>query len=36
VVTSYDKPYSRTNHEAIDFKNTVFGEVKGGKVVLAK
>jgi branched-chain amino acid transport system substrate-binding protein len=36
VVTSYDKPYSKTNHEAIDFKNTVFGEVKGGKVVLAK
>jgi branched-chain amino acid transport system substrate-binding protein len=36
VVTSYDKPYSKSNHEAIDFKNTVFGEVKGGKVVLAK
>ncbi len=36
VVTSYNKPYSKTNHEAIDFGNTVFGEVKGGKVVLAK
>ncbi len=36
VVTSYDKPFSKTDHEAIDFKNTVFGEVKGGHVVLAK
>ena len=36
VVTTYDKPYSKTDHEAIDFKNTVFGEVKGGHVVLAK
>jgi branched-chain amino acid transport system substrate-binding protein len=36
VVTSYNKPYSKTDHEAIDFDNTVFGEVKGGKVVLAK
>ena len=36
VVTTYDKPYNKTDHEAIDFKNTVFGEVKGGHVVLAK
>jgi len=36
VVTSYNKPFSKTDHEAIDFKNTVFGEVKGGHVVLAK
>jgi branched-chain amino acid transport system substrate-binding protein len=36
VVTSYNKPYSKTDHEAIDFNNTVFGEVKGGHVVLAK
>src|SRR5450830_510578 len=36
VVTSYNKPFSKTDHEAIDFKNTVFGEVKGGHVILAK
>lgn len=36
VVTTYNKPYSKTNHEAITFSNTVFGEVKGGHVVLAK
>jgi branched-chain amino acid transport system substrate-binding protein len=36
VVTTYNKPYSKTDHEAIDLNNTVFGEVKGGKVVLAK
>ncbi|WP_426115908.1 ABC transporter substrate-binding protein [Massilia sp. PWRC2] len=36
VVTSYAKPFSKDDHEAIDFKNTVFGEVKGGHVVLAK
>jgi branched-chain amino acid transport system substrate-binding protein len=36
VVTTYNKPYSKTDHEAIDFGNTVFGEVKGGKVILAK
>jgi branched-chain amino acid transport system substrate-binding protein len=36
VVTTYDKPYSKTDHEAISVSNTVFGEVKGGKVVLAK
>jgi branched-chain amino acid transport system substrate-binding protein len=36
VVTTYNKPYSKDDHEAIDFNNTVFGEVKGGRVVLAK
>jgi branched-chain amino acid transport system substrate-binding protein len=36
VVTTYDKPYSKTDHEAISVSNTVFGEVRGGKVVLAK
>jgi branched-chain amino acid transport system substrate-binding protein len=36
VVTTYSKPFSKTDHEAIDFNNTVFGEVKGGHVVLAK
>jgi branched-chain amino acid transport system substrate-binding protein len=36
VVTTYSKPYSKDDHEAIDFNNTVFGEVKGGHVVLAK
>ena len=36
VVTSYNKPYSKTDHEAINFDNTVFGEVKGGRVVPVK
>jgi branched-chain amino acid transport system substrate-binding protein len=36
VVTSYSKPYSKDNHEAITADITVFGEVKDGKVVLAK
>jgi branched-chain amino acid transport system substrate-binding protein len=36
VVTNYNKPYSKTNHEAITFDNTSFGEVRGGRVVLAK
>ena len=36
VVTSYSKPYSKDDPEAIDLNNTVFGEVKGGQVVLAK
>ncbi|MGZ3183930.1 MAG: ABC transporter substrate-binding protein [Telluria sp.] len=36
VVTTYDKPYSKTNHEAITPQNTVFGEVQHGHVVLAK
>ena len=36
VVTTYDKPYTKSDHEAINADNTVFGEVKGGRVVLAK
>ncbi|MES2150502.1 MAG: ABC transporter substrate-binding protein [Pseudomonadota bacterium] len=36
VVTTYNKPFSKTDHEAITAENTVFGEVKGGHVVLAK
>jgi branched-chain amino acid transport system substrate-binding protein len=36
VVTTYNKPYSKTDHEAINFENTHFGEVQGGRVVLAK
>jgi branched-chain amino acid transport system substrate-binding protein len=35
VVTTYNKPYSKTDHEAITFENTHFGEVKGGRVVMA-
>ncbi len=36
VVTTYNKPFSKTDHEAINFENTQFGEVRGGRVVLAK
>jgi branched-chain amino acid transport system substrate-binding protein len=36
VVTTYNKPYSKTDHEAINFENTKFGEVQNGRVVLAK
>jgi branched-chain amino acid transport system substrate-binding protein len=36
VVTTYSKPYSKDDHEAINAEITVFGEVKDGKVVLAK
>jgi branched-chain amino acid transport system substrate-binding protein len=36
VVTTYNKPYSHTDHEAINFENTRFGEVRDGRVVLAK
>ncbi|WP_348697780.1 ABC transporter substrate-binding protein [Duganella fentianensis] len=35
VVTTYSKPYSKDNHEAITADITVFGEVKDGKVVAA-
>jgi branched-chain amino acid transport system substrate-binding protein len=35
VVTNYDKPFSKTDHEAITANIPVFGEVKGGKVVYA-
>ncbi len=36
VVTSYSKPFSKDNHEAITANITVFGEVKDGKVVPVK
>ena len=36
VVTNYSKPFSKDNHEAITANITVFGEVKDGRVVLAK
>jgi branched-chain amino acid transport system substrate-binding protein len=35
VVTTYIKPFSKINHEAIGANIAVFGEVKGGKVVYA-
>ena len=35
VVTTYSKPFSKTNHEAITGDIAVFGEVKGGRVVYA-
>ncbi len=35
VVTVYDKPYSKADHEAITANIPVFGEVKDGKVVPA-
>ena len=36
VVTTYNKPYAKDDHEAITADITVFGEVKDGKVVHAK
>ncbi len=36
AVTTYDKPFSKTDHEAITAEVTVFGEVRDGKVVQAK
>ena len=36
VVTTYDKPFTKDDHEAIKSTIPVFGEVKGGRVVLAK
>ncbi|MEC5216203.1 ABC-type branched-subunit amino acid transport system substrate-binding protein [Actimicrobium sp. GrIS 1.19] len=36
VVTTYAKPFSKDDHEAIKMGVPVFGEVKGGRVVLAK
>jgi branched-chain amino acid transport system substrate-binding protein len=33
VVTTYNKPFSKTDHEAITANIPVFGEVKGGRVV---
>ncbi|MDT9001051.1 ABC transporter substrate-binding protein [Paucibacter sp. APW11] len=35
VVTSYNKPFSKTDHEAITVNIPVFGEVKGQRVVYA-
>lgn len=35
VVTTYDKPFTATDHDAITANIPVFGEVKGGKVVYA-
>ena len=35
VVTTYDKPFSKTDHDAITANIPVFGEVKGQKVVYA-
>ncbi|AMP00461.1 receptor ligand binding region family protein [Collimonas arenae] len=36
VVTSYNKPYTHDDHEAIKPNMVVIGEVKGGRVILAK
>ena len=36
VVTTYDKPFSKDNHEGIKLQNVVMGEVKGGRVVPAQ
>ena len=36
VVTTYDKPFSKDDHEAIKASIPVFGEVKAGRVVAAK
>ena len=36
VVTSYDKPFTHDDHEAIKAPMVVFGQVAGGHVVLAK
>lgn len=36
VVTSYNKPFSKDDHEAIKIGIPVFGEVKGGRIVQAK
>lgn len=35
VVTTYDKPFSKSDHEAITANIPVFGEVRAGKVVYA-
>ncbi len=35
VVTNYDKPFSKADHEAITANIPVFGEVKGEKVIYA-
>jgi branched-chain amino acid transport system substrate-binding protein len=35
VVTTYNKPFSKSDHEAITVNIPVFGEVKGQRVVYA-
>lgn len=35
VVTTYNKPFTKTDHDAITANIPVFGEVKGGRVVFA-
>ena len=35
VVTTYNKPFTKTDHEAITANIPVFGEVKGARVVYA-
>ena len=35
VVTTYDKPFTKDDHEAITANIPVFGEVKSGKVIYA-
>jgi branched-chain amino acid transport system substrate-binding protein len=36
VVTTYDKPFTRDDHEAIKAGMVVMGEVKNGRVILGK
>ncbi|MGC4242195.1 MAG: ABC transporter substrate-binding protein [Herbaspirillum sp.] len=36
VVTTYDKPFTRDDHEAIKASMVVMGEVKNGRVILGK
>ena len=35
MITTYDKPFTKEDHEAITANIPVFGEVKAGKVVYA-
>ncbi|MDB5877932.1 MAG: amino acid transporter substrate-binding protein, partial [Variovorax sp.] len=35
VVTTYNKPFSKTDHDAITANIPVFGEVKAGRVIYA-
>ena len=35
MVTTYNKPFTKTDHEAITANIPVFGEVKGNRVVYA-
>ena len=36
VIARYERPFSRTDHEAIDAPQTaVMGEIRGGRVVFA-